>query len=75
MLFSDREGAAYVWIQTETQVFERIGVLEDVKVTQFVCEFQNSSVLLGTKHDEFPLRQTRARAQQSGAWSSATFLS
>ena len=49
VLSSDNEDATHVWIQTETQVVVRIDEPERVKVTQVVCEIENSSVLLGVK--------------------------
>ena len=34
------------WLQAQTQVIGRIDIPDGVKVTQFVCEVENSSVLL-----------------------------
>ena len=46
VLSFDSEEVSYVW-KTATQVTVPIDVPGDVKVTQFVCEFDNSSILFG----------------------------
>ena len=45
----DKDEATFVRMQTETQVVVRIDLRRGLHVTQFVCEGENGSVLLGTR--------------------------